>query len=503
MKILSQEQIYEVDRETIRIQGISGLDLMERAANALFIEITSRYQDRSIPVYLFCGTGNNGGDGLALCRLLFEAGFKVKIFVVKFSSKVSPEFKANLEALSAFSIAPVFLSADSALPEIEIGGILIDAIFGIGLNRKPDTWVCALIQVINESEAKIISIDIPSGIPIGHMTEDRTCIVKSDWVLSLGVPKLSLFLPDYNQNIRQFAILDIGLDAASIALQDTPYELVDLNFARSLYKSRMRFSHKGTYGHVQAVGGSYGKIGAVLLASRASLSAGAGLVTAWIPDCGYPVLQTALPEVMVQKSGAPDYLDSFPENESSFTFIVGMGMGQHPRTREAFLKWLPVQNKPMVLDADALNLLSAYPDFLSFLPENCILTPHPGELKRLIGVWEDDYDKIERSFVFSERYKCILVVKGAFTMIFSRGKAFINSTGNPGMATGGSGDVLAGIIGAILAQQYHPLHAALVGVYIHGRAGDLNAADMGFEAVSASGIISYIGKAFKELYPDE
>lgn len=501
MKILNQEQIYSVERRTVQSQGISSLELMARAAHALFESITSNLKDRSIPINLFCGTGNNGGDGLALGRLLLQAGFKIKVYVVGFSAKVSPEFKANLDALSADTLVPVFLTEDSELPEIEVNSILVDAIFGIGLNRKPDPWVCALIQHINASKTTVFSVDIPSGLPMDQLPVSMNCIVKSDAVLGIGIPKLPYFLPDFGPYIGGIKILDIGLDTGFIASLHSRYEVIDEMSVRSLYKKRLRYSHKGSYGHVRIIGGSYGKIGATMLASRASLFAGAGLITAWIPECGYFALQTGVPEVMVSQTGNTDFLNRLPEYEPSFTTVVGMGMGQHPQTQKAFLDWLPNQKSPVVLDADALNILSLNPDFLDILPENSILTPHPGELRRLIGDWQNDYEKIERTFKFSTQYRCILVIKGAFTMILSSGKAFFNPTGNPGMATGGSGDVLSGIIGGLLAQQYHPLHAALIGVYIHGRAGDISAQEIGAEALTATGIINGMGKAFKELYP--
>lgn len=499
MKILDQGQAYQADQITLERQGIRSAELMERAARGLFDWLHARLQGGPAPIAVFCGIGNNGGDGLALARLLSEHGYRVEVYIVAYSEKRSADFLLNLKALQNRGIHPGELQAGSAFPPLEPACTVVDALFGIGLSRPPDPWVRELIGHMNASGAFVLSVDLPSGLYMDAVPEHPEGVVRADCVLSIGSPKLVFFLPQTGVYAKQWEVLDIGLDAAYLAGVETEFELFTGQEARALYRPRMKFGHKGTYGHVRLVGGSYGKIGAVSLAARACLHSGAGLVTAWLPRCGYVPLQSSVPEAMVQTGGEADFLSEFPEAGEGYTTGLGMGMGKHPQTRDAFLSWLARQKDPLLIDADGLNLLSENPGALDSVPKGSILTPHPGELRRLIGPWKDDFDKLGKARDFASRLGCVLLIKGAHTVVWFQGKGFVNGSGNPGMATAGSGDALSGILTGLLAQGYPPLHAALLGVYLHGRAGDLMALQTGFEGLTASGIIGAIGPAFREL----
>lgn len=499
MKILDQKQAYEADRVTLERQGISGAALMERAARALFEWLQARFPGGAVPFHIFCGIGNNGGDGLALARLLARNGDRVQVYIVPYSDKRSPDFLLNLQALQKVGINPVELSENSAFPPMETGAVAVDALFGIGLTRPPAPWVRTLIGRLNASGAPIVSVDLPSGLPMHRVPAFPEGVVLADTVLTFGSPKLVFFLPQTGVYVKEWQVLDIGFDHGFMSEVQTEFELFTAQEARALYRPRNKFSHKGTYGHAMLIGGSFGKIGAVALAARACLGSGAGLVTAWLPGCGVVPLQAAVPEAMAGTAGEDGHLSVFPPQGEGYTCGLGMGLGKHPQTRDAFLEWLHGQHRPLVIDADGLNLLAENPGALAHLPPGSILTPHPGELRRLTGPWNDDFDKLQKARDFAQRHKCVVLIKGAHTIVFYEGKGYVNSTGNPGMATAGSGDVLAGVITGLLAQGYPPPEAALLGVYLHGRAGDLKVRHSGFEGLTASGIIEAIGPAFRQL----
>ncbi|MGB5508993.1 NAD(P)H-hydrate dehydratase [Robiginitalea sp.] len=499
MKILDRSQIYEADAQTLNAQEISSTDLMERAATKAFDWLHHRLQGNPVNIHVFCGTGNNGGDGLVLARHLVEHGYHVAVYVVKYSERRSDDFLTNLKRLKARKMWPEYLDEGSPLPELHPDALIVDCVFGIGLNRPPQSWVGALFEHLNASGAFILSIDMPSGMYLDQLPEDLSKVVHANHILTFQAPKLVFFLPQTGAVIQQWEALDIGLDAAYLDSVIPEYELLDPTVLRSWYRPRSKFDHKGTFGHAFILGGSHGKIGAVALASRAALLCGTGLVTACVPGCGYIPLQTQLPEIMVHTTAAMEEHLELPEVLSGQTAGIGMGLGTGAGVQKAFLAWLKIQKQPVVLDADALNILSLNPKALKDIPEESILTPHPGELKRLIGAWKDDFEKLKKARAFAQKWKCILLIKGAHTMILRKEKGYINLTGNPGMATGGSGDVLSGMITGLRATGYPPLQAALLGVYLHGRAGDLSVGETGVEALTASDILSRIGMAFREL----
>tara|TARA_R110002074_G_scaffold213733_5_gene383479 strand:- start:1336 stop:2880 length:1545 start_codon:yes stop_codon:yes gene_type:complete len=500
MKLYSTKQIYKADQISIKKEEIVSSELMERAALQLFNWIHLRMQGAPVKIHLFCGIGNNGGDGIALARHLLDHGYNISVYVINYSEKRSKDFLINLDRLKARKYWPSFMSSDDELPEIGKDDIIVDGIFGIGLNRTPDDWVIKVIQHLNKSEAFILSIDIPSGLFADQGSENIEAIVKSNFALSFQTPKLVFFLPQTGPFIEQWEVLDIGLDPEYLKVTETDYELIGKNEALSIYIPREKYAHKGTYGHALIVGGSYGKIGAVCLATNAALHAGSGLVTAYVPKIGYSILQTSLPEVMVITDSNEEVLETLAFDLEPTVVGIGVGMGTNDKTVAGFTDFLSKNKKPLVLDADALNILSKNKTLLKNIPENTILTPHPKELERLIGTWKDDFEKLGKVKKFSKKYKCIVVIKGAHTIVVQNHKGYVNTTGNPGMATAGSGDVLTGIITGLLAQGYSALNAAIFGVYLHGKAGDIAVESSGYQSLVASSLITSIGSAYLDLF---
>ncbi len=503
MKILSKEQVYEADEFTIKKQEITSDALMERAALGIFNWMHQRLQGNPIKIHLFCGIGNNGGDGLALARHLKEHDYDIKVYVVNYSEKRSKDFLLNLNRLKDRKLWPEFV--DEQHQKITIGpdDIIVDAIFGIGLNRSPSPWVGDLIKQINGSSAFVLSLDIPSGLFMDSVPELPERVIQANHVLSFQCAKLPFFLPETAIYANQWEILDIGLDQEYLSMVETKYRLTGKYEVLPIYRPRLKFSHKGTYGHAVLIGGGYGKIGAVSLATMACLNAGVGLVTAYVPRCGYVPLQTGVPEAMVLTDANERQITAVEIPFKTQAIGIGMGMGTEEETIRAFEKFLKGNSTKLVVDADGLNILSKAPELLHKLPEETVLTPHPKELERLVGKWKDDFEKLAKVKEFSKKYGCIIVVKGAHTIVVDKGMGYINTTGNPGMATAGSGDVLTGIITGLIAQGYTALDASIFGVYLHGSAGDITASKEGYEAVTSSKIMENLGVAFVELFQRE
>ena len=500
MKFFSAKQIYAADKFTIEKQQISSIDLMERAAIQIFNWLHVRMQGAQVKIHLFCGIGNNGGDGLALARHLKEHGYNIEVNVVNYSDKRSKDFLINLDRLKERKVWPNFLERDGEFTVIGPDDIIIDAIFGIGLNRSPDPWVARLIGHLNSSGAFILSIDIPSGLYMDKAIEDVNAVIKANHVLSFQVPKLVFFLPETGVFSNQWEILDIGLDEEYLKDTETEFEVIGKSEVLPMYKPREKFSHKGTYGHSLIIGGSYGKIGAVTLSAKACLTSGSGLVTAYVPRCGYVPIQTSLPEVMVITDKNETAIGAITFDIKPTVIGLGVGLGMASETGDALSEFLETNKLPLVIDADGLNLLAKHKSFLKKLPTKTILTPHPKELERLIGTWKDDFDMLKKAKVFSKKYDVILTIKGAHTMTIYNNHGYVNSTGNPGMATAGSGDALTGIITGLIAQGYEPLQAAIFGVYLHGMAGDLAIEHTGYQALTTSKLIDNIGMAFVDLF---
>ncbi|GAA4243792.1 MULTISPECIES: NAD(P)H-hydrate dehydratase [Winogradskyella] len=503
MKLFSKEQIYEGDKLTTERQKISSTELMERAGTQIFNWMHMRMQGAQVPIHVFCGIGNNGGDGLVLARHLITHGYNVVTYIVNCSDKRTKDFLLNYDHIKNVTKKwPTMLSCKSDFEDVVIGvdDIIVDAVFGIGLNRPPNTWVQELFQKFRDSKAFTLSIDIPSGLYTDKAVEDSKAVVHANYTLSFQSPKLVFFLPETAKYTSQWEALDIGIDRDYLMQTETEVELISKHEVLPIYKPRQKFAHKGDFGHVLMLGGSYGKIGAVNLASRAALGSGCGLVTAYVPKCGYQSLQTAIPEVMVITDEDETNISNIQFEIEPTVIGVGVGLGTSEKTAKAFEAFLKQNKSPLVIDADALNLLSKKKALLKLLPEQSILTPHPKELERLVGAWSDDFEKLKKVKAFSKKYNVIVLIKGAHSITVYNEKLYVNTTGNPGMATAGSGDVLTGIISGLVAQAYEPLAATIFGVYLHGKAADISLEDYGYQSLIASHIVATIGEAYIDLF---
>ncbi|MEH0158644.1 NAD(P)H-hydrate dehydratase [Limibacter armeniacum] len=501
MTILSADQIRQWDAYTIANEPIPSIDLMERASLKFTEWFTNKFTAQQ-PVHIFCGTGNNGGDGLAIGRLLLEQKYDVRLYAVRFSDKQSPDFNTNEKRLKKLKEIKNINNKED-FPVLHSQDLVIDAIFGSGLSRPITGFTGQLIDHINSSNATIISVDIASGL-FCNTQSTSVHIIKPDHTVSFQTPKLSFMLPQNEVFTGNFTVVDIGLSPAFIRQTSTPYIYTDSSFINSIIKKRSKFSHKGTYGHTLLIGGSKGKVGAIQLCAKAALRTGLGLLTTYVPYCGFNIMQTTVPEAMCMTDPEFDLLSKAPVPLDKYQSVgIGPGIGTFMDTQQMMEDILENYDKPMVLDADALNILSQNKELLDQLPEGSILTPHPKEFERLLGdqTFEDDYERLELQIMFAKRYQVVVVLKGAHTSVATPlGRVYFNSTGNPGMATGGSGDVLTGVITALLSQGYAPGEAAILGVYLHGLAGDLAASEYGQEALIASDIINNIGKAYQHQH---
>jgi len=491
MKLLSPQQIHEWDAYTIANEPIASIGLMERAARKCtdFI-IEENFIKAAIKI--FCGKGNNGADGLAIACQLIEAGFTPLVYILEFGAKGTDDFQANLHRLHQLTTAIHFIQSKEFFPEINEQDLVIDALYGSGLNRPLKELSEQLVNHINQAAARVISIDVPSGMFIDK-TSNGYSIIKANYTLTFQSLKLCFLVAENADFFGIVKVLDIGLHPSFLQSINTDLELVTHKQVSSYIKPRKPFSHKGNYGHALLIAGNKGKMGAAILAARACLRSGTGLLTMNIPDEGLNILQTAVPEAMCAIRGdAIDY--------SKFSAIgIGPGLGTTEESKKILENVLENYRKPMVLDADALNILSANKEMLNIVSAGSVFTPHPKEFERLTGVAEDDFKRIGLALQLSLAYPFLIVLKGHYTLIAYEGKGYFNTTGNPGMAKGGSGDVLTGILTALLAQGYSPLQAALSGVYLHGLAADHTLINQSVETMIATDMIENLGAAFYDL----
>ena len=499
MKILSREQIRQADAFTIENEPIASIDLMERAS-AAFAEKFKLYVGKEKKIFVFCGTGNNGGDGLAVSRLLLNTGYRVYTGVVVYSDNFTGDFKANKERLKKTSGSQLFyIEKEDDLPEMNNSDVIIDALWGSGLTRPITGFAAAIIGKLNNTGAKIFSVDIPSGLFCDEHNFDDVK-VKASHTISFQFPKLSFFMPENEDCTGTWEVADIGLHPGFISQLDTSHFYLLEDDVRLLIKERKNFAHKGHFGHALIAAGSYGKMGAAVLGSRACLRSGAGLVTAYVPSCGYEIIQMAAPSAMTITDPNKDYLTVHPELKAFNVIGIGPGLGTKPETASMLAEMLRIYPKPMVLDADAINILAAVPEMIRKVIPLSVLTPHIGEFERLVGKSVNHYERLEKLKVFCSKYNLVVVLKGAYTAIATpKGRIFFNATGNPGMATGGSGDVLTGLITGLMAQGYTSDDAAKLGVYLHGLAGDIAAEKFSRQGMTAEDIIECIPPAFKQL----
>ncbi|GAB3495816.1 bifunctional ADP-dependent NAD(P)H-hydrate dehydratase/NAD(P)H-hydrate epimerase [Spirosoma knui] len=494
MKILNVDQIRALDQFTIQHEPIAPINLMERAALSFVDWFVDRFPNTT-STKVFCGLGNNGGDGLAIARLLLERAYPIEVHVVRYAPRESNDFMHNHRRLKLVTERLNYIEDPRDVPAIRHNEVVIDAILGSGLSRPTEGIVKSVIESINRAPATVVSVDIASGLYADQPNQQDDVIIEPDHTVTFQLPKLAFMLPKNGRYVGNWHVVTIGLSKRYIDTAPTPYFYTQPREARLLLRTRDRFSNKGSFGHALLLAGSYGKMGAAVLAAKACLRAGAGLLSVQVPRCGYDVLQTAVPEAMCRPDRHPNFLTGRTEIDvpdfTTYSAIgIGPGIGKAPETLTLLRELLPSLTKPVVVDADALNLLSENRDLLSLLPKNSILTPHPKEFERLTQSWENDYEKLTMLRDFAQRYQVVVVLKGAHTAVATPGgEVHFNSTGNPGLSTGGTGDVLTGILTALLAQGYDPVEAAVLGVFAHGLAGDRVAKQRGQIGMIASDVI--------------
>lgn len=504
MKIFSAEQIREWDQYTIEHIPIASIDLMERAA-AQCVQWLENNDYIKHTFHIFCGKGNNGGDGLAIARMLAEVNCTVSVNILEFGHKGTDDFQINLARIHQLSGIEIrFIQSAEHFRSLEKSDIVIDALFGSGLNRGLEGVTAELVNHLNNSGCEIISIDIPSGLFVDSSSKGNT-IIKATHTLAFQCYKLAFLLAENAAYLGEVHILNIQLHPSYYDETAAAYVMTDRAVVQSIYKPRNRFAHKGNFGHALLIAGSYGKMGAALLAAKACLRSGSGLLTCHIPQCGYDSIQTAVPEAMASIDFHSFYNTRIKEDLSKYNTIgIGPGIGTDKETARLVEFILQEYKKPLVLDADALNCIATKKELLQAIPAQSILTPHPKEFDRLFGESANELERIEKASQKAQQLNIVIVLKGHHTLIASStGNKTFNTTGNAGMAKGGSGDVLTGIITSLLSQSYSSEHAAIFGVYLHGLAGDIAIGTESMESVVAGDLIENLGRAFKTLSPNQ
>lgn len=503
MKIFTSAQIHELDKYTIEHEPIKSIDLMERASVAITRAITDIWSNAT-PIVVFAGPGNNGGDALAVARLLAERMYSVEVFLFNTNGQLSPDCQANKERLKKTKHLKNFVEVTQEFDPPTLTGdmLVIDGIFGSGLNKPLTGGFASVVKYINASDAQVVSIDIPSGM----MTEDNTYnvranIIRADMTLTLGSKKLCMMMADNQPLLGEIKVLDIQLSREFIDSAQVQYSVIEMDEVRKMMKPRDAFAHKGNMGHALIIAGSYGMAGASILATKACLRSGAGKVTTHTPKRNYSIMQVAVPEAIVQLDKEETIFTQATDTAGFDAIGVGPGLGQFESTAIAIIAQIRSNKTPMVIDADALNILASHRAWMQQLPEGLIMTPHPKELDRLVGASSnDDFERLTRARELAQQLRAYILLKGHFSALcMPNGHIVFNSTGNAGMATAGSGDVLTGIITALLARGYSRDEAAIMGMFIHGLAGDLAANELGQESLIASDIIQYLPKAFKKI----
>lgn len=497
MKIFSSSQIKEWDAYTIKNEPIASIDLMERAATACCKWLIGKNFGQQ-HFRIFCGKGNNGGDGLAIARLLIEHQCNVTLYILEFGNMGTADFQTNLERLHQCTTDIHFIQSADFFPSFNDNDIIIDALFGTGLNKPPGGISKELVEYINASNCTIVSVDMPSGLYADKSSKDNV-VINASITLSFQNHKLAFLLPENEQHCGEVHLLHIGLHKDFEAKEESAFELIDEECIRSIYKPRKKFAHKGDFGHAALLCGSYGMMGAAVLSSAACLRSGVGKLTTYSPTCGYDILQTTTPEAMCIVTGE-EYLLSAVDIEKFDAVGIGPGIGLYPSHQELLAQVFKKSGNPIVIDADALNIIAQHKKLLHLIPASSVLTPHPKEFERLFGKTENDFERLQLALTRSKEFNVFILLKGHHSFISTpEGKGYFNNTGNAGMATAGSGDVLTGIITGLLAQGYSSLQACILGAYLHGSAGDIAAEKFSPEAMIAGDIIHCLGDAFKNI----
>ena len=503
MKIFTSAQIHELDRYTIEHEPIKSVDLMERAAKAITRAVAEEWTTHT-PVVVFAGPGNNGGDALAVARLLTNEGYKVRTYLFNITNHLSDDCVTNRQRLLDGRHAKDFteITAKFDPPELTADTLVIDGLFGSGLNKPLAGGFASLVKYINQSPAKVVSIDVPSGL----MSEDNTYNVRANIIhatltLTLHEKKLAFLFGDAQQFIGQLKVLDIRLSQEYIQKTEAQYYVLEESDVRSRLLHRDDFAHKGNMGNALIVAGSYGMSGAAILATRACMRSGAGKVTVHTPKKNYGVMQISVPEAVLHMDHEETAFTEAVDTDGFDALGIGPGLGCQETTAIAMIAQIRRAQCPIVADADALNILASHRAWMQQLPKGIIMTPHPKELDRLTGSPANaDFERLHRTRELAQSLQAYIILKGHNSALcLPDGQVVFNPTGNSGMATAGSGDVLTGIITALLARGYHQHNACIVGMYLHGLAGDIAVKTLGKESLTASDIINYLPQAFQHL----
>ncbi|RQO34472.1 bifunctional ADP-dependent NAD(P)H-hydrate dehydratase/NAD(P)H-hydrate epimerase [Chryseobacterium sp. KBW03] len=497
MKIFTAEQIRSWDQFTISHEPISSIQLMERASMAVAHWISEHCKNHK-KLAIFCGNGNNGGDGLAVARMLYLKGFDVDLFISDSKRKFSEDASVNLKRLRDISGISVRKFDHNEPYNFDDKTIIIDALFGTGLSRPLEGDHKMLVEKLNQKKNIKISIDVPSGLSADGMFDNDAVILKADYTLTFQCWKRTFLHPETGKYTGKVEVLDIDLSKPYAETADAEYFVIDDQLIEPIFIPRQEFSHKGTYGKAVIIGGSYGKIGAAVLATKSALKTGAGLTFTLAPECGYEILQTSCPEAMFIEGGEK-FVTNF-EIDKDFTCGIGPGLGTDPDTGKNFLNFLKKYTQPLILDADALNIIAEDPKNLKSIPQKSIITPHPKEFERLFGGTENSFKRLELAKEKAKEHGVFIVLKDHHTQVITpEGNVFYNITGNAGLAKGGSGDILTGILTSLLAQGYSEEHTCILGVWLHGRAADLASEKDSKESMLPTDVIDEFGNVFDEL----
>lgn len=515
MKILSAAQLKIADAYTIEHEPVTSTNLMERAARAIADRIRARWTTET-PVKIFAGPGNNGGDALAIARMLGETNYKVSVYLFNTSDGLSSDCAINKQRLMDFqnvkqnmlgtcNVDFVEVTSQFTPPKLDAGDLIVDGLFGTGLSRPLNGGFASVVKYINASPAKVVSIDVPSGL----MCEDNTYnvmnhIIKANVTYTFQCPKLAFFFAENEQYVGEWEVLDIGLMDSGTEEMSSIYHFTEKTEMQAMLKTRSKFSHKGSMGHAVLIAGKKGMAGAAILSARACMRSGLGKLTIRTPESNVRILQESVPEAVLNIDvDANCFSQSFDTSEYD-AMAIGPGIGTSSYTVQAFIEQVSMTKSPMVIDADALTILGSHRGWINQLPRRSILTPHKKELFGLISTTRNSFEELQRTRELAVRQRIYILIKGAYSAVVTPdGRVFFNSTGNPGMATAGSGDVLTGIVLSLLAQSYEPEVALRLGVYLHGLAGDLAADDLSYEGLISSDIVNYLPKAFRKLREKE
>ena len=499
MKFFNTPLIKAIDAYTIEHEPVASIDLMERAAHALTAAVLERYAGRTFMV--FAGPGNNGGDGLAVARMLHAVGCKVAVWLVNPKGELSPDCAVNLERLQGTDVPVVHVQDNFVMPSFPVDTVIIDALFGSGLDRPVVSGVFAdVIRGIDACENDVVAIDMPSGLLGGENEPALQLIVFATLTLTLQFPKLSQLLAENEMFVGELQVLDIQLSQQAIDETPSPFFYTCKEDILPLLKPRAKHAHKGNYGRALLVAGSKGMAGASVLAARAALRCGVGLLTVHVPSCNNTIMQGAVPEAMTSIDNSECCFSDTIDTARYTAVGVGPGLGQIKESEAALLGLIDNCRVPMVLDADALNILARNPKYMQRLPQGSVITPHVGEFARLFGATDSSYVRLQAAQAYAMTFGVTIVLKGAHTVVVTQmGTFHFNSTGNPGMATGGCGDVLTGCILALLAQGYAAPDAARLAVFVHGLSGDIAAIEKGQTALVAGDVVDYLPHSWRSL----